>query len=314
MRNSGLQSVDECTWYACKLVCHQRLSFGTYNCQALPAHRPLRMVLAKLLFDIIAPQSTCETWGWIQQQSEQMFYRRNIGPSHVFSWPRASNTQMSKVTGVLLAFNRRKVPTKSIAQVYTPDRDIVGRAGAVRIRNRSGIDLCVGSLYLPPTSTPLAKDIAARIWSWAQQLLLTLPQRCIPLFLLDANARFGKCPSWSVDGLPLIGTSGPDKENQAGRVVRKFVEDTGLTFLNTFGSKSSQPTWYHTRGKDEILKTFRLSDDGETGKISFKNLRRVAKELGEGMIDEELQEMIDDADRDGDGEVNEEDFSSKGDS
>ena len=41
----------------------------------------------------------------------------------------------------------------------------------------------------------------------------------------------------------------------------------------------------------------------ETGKISFKNLKRVAKELGERMTDEELQEMIDEADRDGDGEV-----------
>ncbi len=30
-----------------------------------------------------------------------------------------------------------------------------------------------------------------------------------------------------------------------------------------------------------------------TGKISFKNLKRVAKELGERMTDEELQEMID---------------------
>ena len=40
----------------------------------------------------------------------------------------------------------------------------------------------------------------------------------------------------------------------------------------------------------------------------MKNLRRVAKEIGENMTDEELQEMIEEADRDGDGQVSEEEF------
>jgi centrin-1 len=60
--------------------------------------------------------------------------------------------------------------------------------------------------------------------------------------------------------------------------------------------------------KEEILKAFRLFDDDNSGTITFKDLKRVAKELGENLTDEELQEMIEEADRAGDGEVNEDDF------
>lgn len=60
--------------------------------------------------------------------------------------------------------------------------------------------------------------------------------------------------------------------------------------------------------REEIRKIFQLFDDDNTGKISFRNLKRVCTEVGETLTDEEMQEMIDEADRDGDGFINEEEF------
>ena len=59
---------------------------------------------------------------------------------------------------------------------------------------------------------------------------------------------------------------------------------------------------------EEIRRAFALFDDDKTSSISLKNLRRIARELGENLGEEELRAMIDEFDRDQDGEINEEEF------
>merc|ERR1712097_2480 len=60
--------------------------------------------------------------------------------------------------------------------------------------------------------------------------------------------------------------------------------------------------------REDLLKVFKLFDDDKTGTVSFKNLKRVCQELGENMTDDELKEMMDWADKDGDGVLNEDEF------
>ncbi|KAM9741231.1 uncharacterized protein cetn4 [Menidia menidia] len=98
------------------------------------------------------------------------------------------------------------------------------------------------------------------------------------------------------------------KKEEIKKMVADVVKDGSGTidfgeFLSIMTLKMNEKD-----SKEEILKAFRLFDDDCTGKISFKNLKRVAKELGENLTDDELQEMIDEADQDGDGEVNEQEF------
>mmetsp|Transcript_11364 Transcript_11364/g.10289 ORF Transcript_11364/g.10289 Transcript_11364/m.10289 type:complete len:115 (+) Transcript_11364:221-565(+) len=59
---------------------------------------------------------------------------------------------------------------------------------------------------------------------------------------------------------------------------------------------------------DSIKKIFSLFDEDSTGKISIKNLKKIAKDLGENMTEAELYEIIERADINGDGEIDLDEF------
>lgn len=59
-----------------------------------------------------------------------------------------------------------------------------------------------------------------------------------------------------------------------------------------------------TDSEEEIREAFRVFDKDGNGYISAAELRHVMTNLGEKLTDEEVDEMIREADIDGDGQVN----------
>ena len=63
-----------------------------------------------------------------------------------------------------------------------------------------------------------------------------------------------------------------------------------------------------TNTKEDLERVFKLFDEDRSGEITVDNLKRVAKELGEDIPEEELNEIILRADLDGDGKLSFDDF------
>lgn len=96
--------------------------------------------------------------------------------------------------------------------------------------------------------------------------------------------------------------------DEVDRIVRGMKTDAnGLVNYPEF-EKMIKSRMAQKDSPQEIMKAFQLFDLDKKGKISFANLKEVAKLLGENPGDDVLQEMITQADEDGDGEVSFDEF------
>ncbi|KAI3937324.1 hypothetical protein MKW98_001895 [Papaver atlanticum] len=83
-----------------------------------------------------------------------------------------------------------------------------------------------------------------------------------------------------------------------GNGTIEFVE-----FLNIMARKMKEAD-----AEDELKEAFKVFDKDQNGYISANELRHVMINLGEKLTDEELEQMIKEADLDGDGQVNYDEF------
>merc|ERR1719359_159691 len=94
--------------------------------------------------------------------------------------------------------------------------------------------------------------------------------------------------------------------------IRKMIQDADDDGGGTIGFeeylKMMTDKILNKDPKHEAKKAFKLFDKSGTGKLTIKNLKVVAKELGENMTDEQIGEMVTHADKDGKGYVTQDDF------
>ncbi|ODN73667.1 hypothetical protein L202_07214 [Cryptococcus amylolentus CBS 6039] len=97
------------------------------------------------------------------------------------------------------------------------------------------------------------------------------------------------------------------KKGEVMKLLKEFGGEDGLMDFGGFERIMTEKI-LSRNPEHELRRAFELFDDDRSGKISLKNLRRVAKELGETLGEDELQAMIDEFDLDQDGEINLEEF------
>ncbi|XP_075243511.1 centrin-3-like [Convolutriloba macropyga] len=97
-------------------------------------------------------------------------------------------------------------------------------------------------------------------------------------------------------------------KSETQQIMQKYEKDsTDMISLETF-TEIMKELILAQDPKEEVLKAFQLFDSDETGKISFKNLKQVARELGDEISEDELRAMIAEFDKDNDGEISQQEF------
>ncbi|VFQ65303.1 unnamed protein product [Cuscuta campestris] len=116
----------------------------------------------------------------------------------------------------------------------------------------------------------------------------------------------------TLEELAAVIRSSPDHQNPSEEVLQEMINEADADgngtiefpeFLNLMAKKIKE-----TDAEEELKEAFKVFDKDQNGYISPTELRNVMINLGEKLSEEDVEEMIQEADLDGDGQVNFDEF------
>ena len=101
----------------------------------------------------------------------------------------------------------------------------------------SGVIPQLSALGPQPSARSPALNPDYRFWNWVDTLLCKLPDRCVPIMLMDGNCHFGVVHSgqdqYTMPDGDAIGRRGAEKEDWSGQRVRALLNRHLLCAVNT---------------------------------------------------------------------------------
>ena len=169
-----------------------------------------------------------------------------------FGWQRSPYT--NKAAGCAIVFRSSKFAWKDTVTIRTPSAEVLGRAGAVRIKNKV-YDVNAIVQYSPPIS---GRDRCTNVKSaqvvtkWMQETIVETPVRCLPLLGADLNTRVGM----QADGTQWqkgVGEWHLGKANEGASSWMRWLEHHDYTFASTtWAARRVAGTYFHHTGSTSL--------------------------------------------------------------